>query len=261
MVEILRNKNLVTRFQILVEIATMQPNIQQRYIARRLSITPQAVSDYIKQLLRDRLLTSGGRSRYRVSTEGVDWMLRQLKEAQEYFGSVEKAVSNIKVSAAVADDDLSQGQTVGLVMRDGLLVATSDLSVGAKGVAVSAAASGEDVGVANIQGIIHLKTGEVTILEVTAMQKGGSRNVDLVRLQSVARDRKPIACIGIEALTALKRIGIQPDCIYGAREAVIEAANRGLSPVLVCVDEEVPMLIRRLDEAGIKHELSDLRVG
>ena len=72
MVEVLQNKNLATRFQILVEIAAMQPNIQQRHIAKKLNITPQAVSDYIKQMLGAGLLTSDGRSRYRVSNDGVN---------------------------------------------------------------------------------------------------------------------------------------------------------------------------------------------
>jgi len=261
MVEILRNKNMATRFQILVEIAAKQPNIQQRHIAKTLNITPQAVSDYIKQLLKGGLLTSDGRSRYRVSNKGVDWMLKQLKETQEYFNSVEKAVSNIKVSAAVAGCNLSRGQSVGLVMREGLLVATSDLGVGATGIAVSNAASGDDAGITNIQGIISLETGEVTIVAVPNMQKGGSKNVDLDQLQSASRGKKPIAAVGIEALTALKRLGIQPDCIYGAREAVIEAASSGLSPVIVCIDEEIPTLIKRLEEASIKHRLLDLRIG
>jgi len=260
MVEILRNKNAATRFQILVKIAAMQPNIQQRDIAETLNVTPQAVSDYVKQLLKDGLLISRGRSRYQVSTEGVDWMLQQLKELQVYLKSAEKAVSDIKVTGTIAGGNLSQGQTVGLIMREGLLFATDDLSVGAKGIAISDANEGEDVGVTNIQGIIKLEIGEVTVLEVPNMQKGGSKNVDLDQLQSASRGRKPIASTGIEALTALKRIGIQPDYIYGAREAVIEAANSGLSPVIVCVDEEIPMLIKRLEEADIKHKLLDLRL-
>ncbi len=260
MVEILRNKNLTTRFQILVEIAAKQPNIQQRDIAKTVNVTPQAVSDYIKQLLRDGLLISSGRSRYRVTTKGVDWMLKQLREAQEYFNSVEKTVSNIEVTTAVAGCNLSQRQSVGLVMKEGLLFAVDDLSVGAKGIAISDVVEGDDVGITNIQGIIGLETGEVTILEVPNMQKGGSKKVALDRLRSASRGRKPIASVGIEALTALKRIGIQPDYIYGAREAVIEAANSGLSPVIVCVDKEIPILIKKLEEAGTKHTLLDLRL-
>ena len=261
MVEILRNKNAATRFQILVKIAAMQPNIQQRDIAETLNVTPQAVSDYVKQLLKDGLLISRGRSRYQVSTEGVDWMLQQLKELQVYLKSAEKAVSDIKVTGTVAGCNLSQGQTVGLVMREGLLFATDDLSVGAKGIAISDANEGEDVGVTNIQGIIKLEIGEVTILEVPNMQKGGSKNVDLDRLQDESQGKQPLASIGIEALTALRRIGRQPDYIYGAKEAVIEAASSGLSPVIVCVDEETPTLIKRLGEADIKYQLLDLRLG
>lgn len=43
MVEILRNKNVATRFQILVEIAAMQPTIQQKDIARRLDVIGNAI--------------------------------------------------------------------------------------------------------------------------------------------------------------------------------------------------------------------------
>ena len=140
MVEILRNKNLATRFQILVEIAANQPDVRQKYIARRLGITPQAISDYIKQLLKEGLILAEGRLRYRVSIKGVDWVLRQLKETAEYLASVEEVVSNVKVSAAIAGGNLRRGQTVGLVMKDGLLVATKDPGDGATGVAVSDAA-------------------------------------------------------------------------------------------------------------------------
>ena len=261
MVEILRNKNLATRFQILVEIAASQPNIQQKDIARRLKVTPQAVSDYVKQLLKNGLLTSEGRSRYSVSAEGVDWIIKQLKEVQEYSELVEKVVSNIKVSAAVAGCNLSQGQNVGLVMREGLLFATDDPGVEARGIAVSDAVEGDSVGITNIHGIISLEVGEVTILEVPNIQKGGSRNVDFNQLQGAIEGKSPIACLGIEALTCLKRTGIPPDCRYGARETVIEAAHSGLSPVIVCVDDEIPALIKRLEEATIKHKLLDIRLG
>jgi putative transcriptional regulator len=260
MVEILRNKNLATRFQILVEMAANQPDVRQKYIARRLGITPQAVSDYIKQLLKEGLLLSEGRLRYRVSIKGVDWMLRQLKEVQEYLVSVTEVVNSVKVSAAIAGADLQRGQTVGLVMRDGLLVATEDSSAGATGVIVSDAAGGDDVGVTNVRGIINLEAGEITVLGVPGVQRGGSKNTALDQLENLARTARPLAAIGVEAISALKRIGCEPDYVYGAREAVIEAANSGLSPLLVCVDEEVPMLIKRLGQAGIRHRLLNLRI-
>ena len=77
MVEILQNKNSSTRFQILVEIAASGPSIQQKSIAGKLGITPQAISDYIHQLLDEALVISTGRSTYKVSTIGVNWMMSQ----------------------------------------------------------------------------------------------------------------------------------------------------------------------------------------
>jgi putative transcriptional regulator len=261
MVEILRNKNAATAFQVLVEVATKQPNVQQRDIAGTLGITPQAVSDYVKQLLKDGRLISGGRSRYRISTRGVDWILKQLKELQTYAKSVEKTVSNIKVSAAVANSNLFRGQTVGLIMKEGVLMAISDPTVGATGVATTDAVPGDDIGVTDIQGIIHLEAGDVAVLVVPSMQRGGSKNADLDRLRNEIQSKKPIAATGVEALTALRRIGIQPDYVYGFKEAIIGAASSGLSPAIVCTDEDTPALIRSLGEVGIRYLLTDLRTG
>jgi putative transcriptional regulator len=202
MVEILRNKNLATKFQIMVEIAGSGPNIQQRDIARKLAVTPQAISSYIKQLVKAGLLTSAGRSRYRVTNDGVNWIIKVLRELRSYNAFIEQAITNISVSAAVADDNLTKGQPVGLEMKDGLLFATGWLGEGARGVAAGDAGRGEDVGITNIEGIIKLERGRVTILRVPNIQKGGSRKVDFGRLQSEINGRHTIGAIGIEALIA-----------------------------------------------------------
>ncbi len=76
MIEVLRNKNQATRLQILVEIANSGPAIQQRDIAERLDITPQAISNYISQLTTERMLISEGRSTYRITNKGVGWIIK-----------------------------------------------------------------------------------------------------------------------------------------------------------------------------------------
>jgi len=48
---ILRSKREATRFQILVEIAEHQPSVRQQEIAEILGVTPQAVSEYIRELV------------------------------------------------------------------------------------------------------------------------------------------------------------------------------------------------------------------
>ena len=132
MVEILRNKNLATKFQILVEIANNGPNIQQRDIAKKLGVTPQAISAYIGQLVKEGLLASDGRSRYRVTTEGVNWVIKVLRELRSYSTFIEQAITNISVCTAVADGNLLKGQAVGLEMKEGLLFATEAVGEGAQ---------------------------------------------------------------------------------------------------------------------------------
>jgi putative transcriptional regulator len=252
--EILRNKNLTTRFQILVEIAGNQPNVPQKDIAKKLGITSQAVSEYISKLVRDEYISSSGRYKYKVTSKGVDWLLRHLSELREYVDSVETSVNNIRVTAAIADSDLATGQNVGLFMKNGLLFATTKPNRAASGIVVSAASKGDTVGVTSIQGIIELEVGEVSIIEVPQVQRGGSKNIPSDWLKQVLANKNPIAFWGLEALASLRQAGVKPDCSFAVREAVIEAARCGLSPAVVCVDEGIPMLIKRLQEAGISYK-------
>jgi putative transcriptional regulator len=134
MAQILQSKNLATKFQIMVEIAAHQPNIQQKDIALRLDITSQAVSEYIRELIRDGWLNSDGRSRYKVTKEGVDWILQMSRQLHSYAWFVSKAVADISTTTAIADSDLSVGQPASLYMKDGLLFASEAISgKGAKG--------------------------------------------------------------------------------------------------------------------------------
>src|SRR5271157_5163243 len=131
MVKVLHNKNLATRFQIMVEIAANQPNIQQKDIATKIGVTSQAVSDYISKLEKDGWITSEGRSRYHITKEGINWMLKSLRQLQQYSNAAERVLTNITTWAAVATVDLDKNQTVGLEMRDGMLYASLHAENGA----------------------------------------------------------------------------------------------------------------------------------
>ena len=259
MAQILQSKNLATKFQILLEIAANQPNIQQKYIATKLNVTSQAVSEYVKELTKDGWLSSQGRSRYQVTREGIDWILRMARQLQSYSSFVSKVVTDISISAAIADGDLSAGQPVSLYMKGGLLFASGvTRNEAARGIAVSDAKKGEDVGISNIEGVIKLKTGKITIGKMPNVQNGGSRNTDFAQLKEKLGKNVLIGAIGIEALIALKRTGINPDYIYGVREAIIEAAFSGLSSLVICTEEGVLTLVQRLEEESLNYEIFDL---
>jgi putative transcriptional regulator len=242
-----------------VEIARSGPNIQQRDIAGKLGLTPQAISEYIKRLVKEGMLLAEGRSHYRLTTEGVNWIIKVLRELRGYDATIQQAITNISVSAAIAASDIKKGQSVGLEMKDGLLYATPKPGRGARGTAISDARAGEDIGVSGIEGIVELKLGKVTILKVPSVQHGGSRQVNLARLKREVSNQTLVGAVGIEAIIAVKQVSDGLVFLYGVTEAAIEAARSGLNPVIVCVDDAAPALTSRLEEENLAYELIDLR--
>lgn len=259
MTQLLRSKNLATKFQILVEIAGSQPYIQQKDIANKLDISSQAVSEYIKELIKEGWLISLGRSSYQVPTEGIDWILRMIREMRAYFVSIEESIESILVCTAVAGDDLHEGQLVGLIMKDGLLVAIENVGQGAIGKTITDARKGGEVGISNIEGIVEFNTGEIVICRIPGVRRGGSSEIDFARLNMVIANRRLIGAIGIESLIALRQMGVEPDYFYGVKDAVVEAAHSGLPFLVVCTDDEMSGLLRRLEKEGLGYELLDLK--
>jgi len=260
MAQILKSKNLATKFQIMVEIAAHQPNIQQKDIAPRLGITSQAVSEYVKELIKDGWLSSEGRSRYKVTREGVDWILQMSRQLHSYAWFVSKAVADISTTTAIADSDLSVGQPASLYMKDGLLFASDVISgKGAKGIAVTAAEKGQDVGIRNVEGVIKLEPAKVKIGKVPNVQDGGSRSTDLARLKKEIKEARLVGAMGTEALVALRQIDVKPGYVQGVREAAIEAAYCGLPFLVICSEDKVSILVQRLEEENLGYQIIDLR--
>jgi putative transcriptional regulator len=260
MAQILKSKNLATKFQIMVEIAAHQPNIQQKDIAPRLGITSQAVSEYIRELIKDGWLSSQGRSRYKVTKEGVDWILQMSRQLHSYAWSVSKVVADISTTTAIADSDLSAGQPASLYMKGGLLFASNVMKrKGAKGKTVTEAKKGQDVGIRNIEGVIKLEPAKVIIGKVPNVQNGGSKSTNLARLKRQVKEAKLVGALGTEALVALRQIGAKPDYVHGVREAAIEAAYRGLSFLVVCSENNISILVQRLEEENLDYSIVDLR--
>jgi putative transcriptional regulator len=260
MAQILKSKNLATKFQIMVEIAAHQPNIQQKDIAPRLGITSQAVSEYIRELIKDGWLSSEGRSRYNVTKEGVDWILQMSRQLHSYAWFVSKAVADISTTTAIADSDLSIGQPASLYMKDGLLFASKVIrGKGAKGIIITEAKKGQDVGIRNVEGVIKLEPAKVMIGKVPNVQNGGSKSTAMARLKREVKKARLLGALGTEALVALRQISVKPDYVHGVREAAIEAAYCGLSFLVVCSEDKVSILVQRLAEENLGYQIIDLR--
>ena len=259
MVNVLNSKRESSRFKILVEIAAHQPNLSQKEVAERLGVTTMAISDYVRKLVAEGLVTTDGRTRYSVTKEGVELILEGAAELKRYARMVmEEVIEHVSVWTALAEVDLAKGERVSLEMRGGLLYANKKEGIDASGITISDASAGEDVGVSDLKGMISLDAGTIVVCKVPRVQAGGSRKINSELLKSKISGDKMVGALGIEALAALRKVDKEPDVMFGASESVVEATRHGISSVIVSVDGQIPILLDRLESEGLKYELVDL---
>jgi putative transcriptional regulator len=255
---ILRSKRETTRLQILVEIAEHQPAVRQQEIAEKLGVTPQAVSEYIRELVDDGMVSAHGRGRYDVTRRGIEWVLNNAEVLEAYARHIRRdIIHQVSTWTAIAAQNLKTGDEVGVFMRDGFLYA-GKFPQTAMGHAVMDADIGLDVGVSRLNGIIDHTEGTVHVCKVPRVQRGGSRKVNKAQLSSVIRDAGMVGAVGLEAYISLVGLGRKPDLFFGAREGVIEAAFHGIETAIVIVDEEFTDFLKRLEGVGLAYTIHDL---
>ena len=258
MADVLENKRAATRFRILVEIADRQPAVSQGEIADAVGVTSQAVSEYMRELVDDGLVEKEGRSRYRTTKEGVDWLLRSAKDVRRFADHVtEDVLGSVGEDTAIATDAVAEGDPVTLTIVDGLLHATPGGEGPATGVATTDADADEDVGVTGFEGIIDLEPGTVTVVQVPPVRSGGSGAVPADALASICGDAPLVVAMGAEALVALRRAGIEPATHFAAGEVAADAADRGLDAVVVATTDLVGRVTDVLRDAGVAYEVTN----
>ncbi|QGN06617.1 winged helix-turn-helix transcriptional regulator [Halorhabdus sp. CBA1104] len=251
MIDVLDNKRAATRFRILVEIAERQPAVSQGEIAQAVGVTSQAVSEYIRELVEDGFVEKEGRSRYRVTNEGVDWLFSAATDVRRFADHVtEDVLGSVQEDAALAVEPIVEGQSVALFMKTGLLRARPGED-GATGVATTDADAGEVVGVTGFEGVIELQPGEVDILQVPPVRS--DETPDLDRLQTAAHDADLVTAAGVEAVGALKEAEITPTTHFAAGEVAADAASRGLSVVVVATTDVVGRVTDALRDSDVSY--------
>jgi putative transcriptional regulator len=258
---VLRSKSEATRFQILVEIAENQPAVRQQEIAYKLGVTPQAVSEYIRELVEAGMVDARGRGHYEVTRRGIEWVLAHAEALESYARHIRKdIIEQVSVWTALAAEEIRKGEMVGVFMKDGLLYASREPR-SATGTATVDAAVGKDLGVARLNGLIEHHEGFIRVGKVPRIEQGGSRSVRFDQLSTLVDSVQFVGAVGLEAMVALQSVGRKPDMFFGAREGVIEAAFHGLECALIIVDEEFTDFLKRLEAAGLRYTIHELVAG
>ncbi|QLK25853.1 winged helix-turn-helix transcriptional regulator [Natrinema zhouii] len=256
MVDVLDNKRAATRFRILVQIAERQPAVSQGEIAEEVGVTSQAVSEYIRELVDEGLVEKEGRSRYRVTNEGVDWLFRTADDVRRFADHVTGDVLGAMSEAAyIATDDIDEGDTVSLSVRDGLLHATPGGEGPATGVATTDAEAGTDVGVTSFEGVMDLEPGSVTVLQVPAVRTGGSRAADSETVSEHCESADLVVAAGVEAVVACRQVGTDPAVTFAAGAVAADGAERGLAVTTVATTNEVGRVTDALRDADVSYEV------
>ncbi|WP_134670758.1 DUF7839 domain-containing protein [Halorussus marinus] len=259
MSDVLENKRAATRFRILAEIAERQPAVSQGEIAEAVGVTSQAVSEYIRALVEDGLVEKEGRSRYSVTKEGVDWLLQEATDVRRYADRVtEDILGSVREEAAIATDDIEEGQTVTLSLSEGLLHASPGETGPATGAATTDAEAGADVGVTGFEGIIDFEPGTVTVYQVPPVRSGGAGATDADALAAACESADLVAATGVEAVVALGRADREPATTFAAGEVAAAAADRGLDAVVVVTADVVGRVTDALRDGNVTYEVSDL---
>lgn len=241
----------LTRLRILVEFAKNQPRVRQSDVADAVDISPQAVSKYVSELEAEGLLASGGRSQYTVTQEGIEWMSRMARELKGYADSVlGDVIGGERLWTAVADDDFEEGEEVFLEIRDGVLCATRK-EASARGVTVSEASRGDDIGVEHEAGIVDLSEGSVTVFVVPDVSEGGSDAYEGEVPEG------PLGAVGTEALVLLRKAEKEPDFYFSADEASAAAAIHGIDVSLFVSRSRLPGVLRTLEGEEVEFEVVD----
>jgi putative transcriptional regulator len=256
MTDVLDDKRDATRFRILTAIAERQPAVSQGEIADSVGVTAQAVSEYIRELDGDGFVTKEGRSRYRVTEEGVDWLLRSAADLQRFVDHVtDDVLGSVGEDAAIATAAIEEGERVSLTLDDGLLRATPGDAGPATGVATGTAGRDEVVGVTGFEGVIDLDPGTVTVQQVPPVRSGAVSSPEA--LAAACADADLVAAAGVEAVVALRDIDIDP-VRFAAGAVAAAAAGRGLDCVVVVTSDRVGEVTDALRDGDVAYEVSSV---
>jgi len=244
---LLSRKNTVK----LLILSLLLNNANQRQIAKRLNLTPQAVSEYFKELVSDGLVECN--RGYVITDRGLKWLVDELFNIHVWSERILKCLYSTSLTA-ISTEKIEKGEEVGYLFQNGLIYCGKSKDYNYKAIALTSADEGDEILIRPLT-FKPPKKGEITIFEVPDVTSGGSRCVDLNKLKEIAKG-KIVTALGVEALVACRKSGLKP-VFFGAREVCIESAHHGCDVLVVCTKSLVKDLIQKLLDESLTFDVVD----
>jgi putative transcriptional regulator len=250
----LRDLRESTKLLILLEIVNNRPKTLNS-ISSKLGITVQGTSDYIRTMTAEGFVKKIG-GEYRATKKGVDLLQERMLKLKDFVDSSMKQLEIVDVCGAIAGNEVKKDDEVGLFMEDGLLVAYSDKSSPSIGYAVSDAKKGEDLAVRDLSGMVALKPGRITVLQVPSLQEGGTRSVSIKKARKTLKglDFDKVAVMDVVSRAFANTLKIGVDFDFAPLSSSFEAALRGIDVLIIASRENVPVVVSELETENGKLE-------
>lgn len=251
---ILRDVRESTKLLILQEV-TAHRHSRLRTIAEKLDITVQGISDYMKMMTKEGLVRNIDGD-WQATRKGVEFLQTNFLALKEYVESSTREMSIVDIAAAVAGSDIREGESVGLFMEEGELVAYPGKESPSRGVAVHGAAKGEDLAIKELEGMVQLHPGKVTIFRVPSIREGGARRVDIKKARKVVKRSQAdlVAAVDLVGRALVRRLGLRAAISFFVLPATLEAAQRGLNILVVCPEDSVAEFVGGIEETNSRLE-------
>lgn len=255
---VLLSRKDTVRLLILSELISRK-EANQRDIARKLHLTPQAISEHFKELVNMGFVKVVHKGFYEVTESGIEWLTKNLFDLHVFSEDLVKKLYSRSI-VAIASGELRENSRVKYWYSDGFIFAKE--ANNGNGVALMSAKDGEDVLIKPLEGFEPPGKGEIIIVKIPDVGEGGSRKVDYDEFSKLikANPKKIVVALGVEALVSCRKIMVEP-IFFGSKEVCIEAAHHGCGVIVACTESMLDSLLVSLVDENLAFEIVSFQKG
>ena len=252
--KVLRDLRLSTELLILMEVIKT-PHTKLKTIAKKLDITVQGVSEYLRRMKKEGKIQNIG-GEWRATKSGIEFLHSNFSELKEFVDSKMVELNIIDICAAIAKTPIKKGEVVGLFMEDGVLCAYSGRDSKSKGIAESDAQFDEDVAIKDLDGMVSLSPGMMHIVKLPAIHEGGSSAVSTKEIKKIFDKLNPqkIGVMDVVSQAVLKKVNVQPDFEFASLYSAIEAAEKGLNVMIFTSADQIASIVSTIEDTNSQIE-------